>query len=246
MSTPTDSTLVCLLRSPTGPNDSYEATLAAAGFRVLHLPVLSFTFVQHERLQAFLDQPSAFGGLVCSSPRAVEALARAEISVAPWAVKRTYAVGPATAAALSDLGLTPASPPAGTAEALAEQIIADPPSPLPLLFPCGNRRREVLPARLTAAGVAWQELIVYETDVRTDVQWPSDAADPAWFVSFSPSGIPALQALLRQKPNARVAAIGSTTAEAIQEAGCVVDRTAATPSPKGVLAALHQANAGAG
>jgi len=208
----------------------------------VQVPVLSFTLAQPDRLRSFLEVPEAFGGLICTSPRAVQAMRKAinDATLPPWRVKRTYAVGPATAEALAALGLSPETPLAGTAEALAEQIIQAPPAPLPLLFLCGNRRREVLPAMLTAAGIAWQELQVYETHVQTDVSLP-EGPSPMWIVSFSPSGVPALQALLSEAPDARIAAIGSTTATAVQEQGLTVSAVAKTPSPKGLVAALQAA-----
>ncbi|NBB85130.1 MAG: uroporphyrinogen-III synthase [Bacteroidetes bacterium] len=233
---------VCLLRASSGAEDAYARALHAIGYEAVQVPVLSFTVAQPERLRSFLELPEAFGGLICTSPRAVQALTSAarEATLPPWRVKRTYAVGPATAEALAALGLSAETPLAGTAEALAEQIIQAPPGPLPLLFLCGNRRHEVLPAMLTAAGIAWQELQVYQTHVRTDVSLP-EGPSPTWVVSFSPSGVPALQALLSEAPDARIAAIGPTTATAVKERGLAVSAVAKTPSPKGLVAALQAA-----
>ena len=233
---------VGLLRQSSGPEDAYARALHAVGYEVVQVPVLSFTFAQPGRLRSFLETPEAFGGLICTSPRAVQAMTEAasEAMLPPWRVKRTFAVGPATAEAVAALGLSPETPLAGTAEVLAEQIIQAPPAPLPLLFLCGNRRREVLPAMLTAAGVAWQELQVYQTHVQTDVSLP-EGPSPAWVVSFSPSGVPALQALLSEAPDARIATIGPTTATAVQKRGLTVSAVAETPSPKGLVAALQAA-----
>jgi len=233
---------VCLLRQSSGPEDAYARALHAVGYAAVQVPVLAFTFTQPERLRSALETPEAFGGLICTSPRAVQAITEAvsEATLLPWRVKRTYAVGPATAEALAALGLLAETPLGGTAETLAEQIIQAPPAALPLLFPCGNRRREVLPAMLTAAGIAWQQQQVYETQVQTDISLPEGPA-PEWIVSFSPSGVPALQTLLSEAPDARVAAIGPTTATAVQQQGLAVSAVAETPSPTGLVAALQGA-----
>lgn len=225
-----------------GPDDAYAQALGAIGYAVVQVPALSFTFTQPDRLRACLGAADAFGGLICTSPRAVHAITEATgaAALSPWRIKRSYAVGPATAEALAALGLAPEQPLAGTGEALAEQIIQAPPAPLPLLFLCGNRRREVLPAMLTAAGIAWQEQQVYATHEQTDVSLP-EGPSPAWVVSFSPSGIPALQALLSEAPDACIAAIGPTTASALQACGLPVSAVAARPSPEGLAAALQVA-----
>lgn len=233
---------VCLLRQSSGPEDAYARALHAVGYATVQVPVLAFTFTQPERLHSFLETPAAFGGLICTSPRAVQAITNAVSAGAlpPWRVKQAYAVGPATAEALTALGLPAETPRGGTAEALAKQIIQAPPAAQPLLFLCGNRRREVLPAMLTAAGIAWQQQQVYETQVQTNVSLPEGPA-PTWFVSFSPSGVPALQTLLSEVPDARIATIGPTTAAAVEERGLTVSAVAKAPSPKGLVAALQGA-----
>lgn len=243
MTAAADRPRVCLLRASAGADDAYAQALEAVGYGVVQVPVLFFTVPQPDRLRSFLEVPDAFGGLICTSPRAVQAIAEAtsEAMLPPWRIKRTYAVGPATAEALAALGLSSEKPLGGTAEALAEQIIQAPPTPLPLLFLCGNRRREVLPALLTAAGIAWQEQCVYETQVQTDVRLPAGTL-PAWLVSFSPSGVAALQTLQAEAPHARIAAIGPTTAAAVENKGLAVSAVAETPSPTGLAAALQAAD----
>lgn len=235
---------VLLLRSSRGADDPYAAALAAAGYEARCEPVLRFTFPRQETLAARVAHPHRYSGLICTSPRAVEALAailpRYPDRAAAWQDTPAYAVGPRTAEALRALGLTPRGAESGTAEALAGRVVA---STAPLLFLAGSRRRDALPRALEARGVVFEELVVYETHLRTDLDL-SGHAPLRWVVFFSPSGVAAArQARGLDGGAVRKAALGPTTAAALQGKGWAADAVAAAPRPEALADALRTADA---
>jgi uroporphyrinogen-III synthase len=135
---------------------------------------------------------------------------------------------------------------AGDAAALAEQIAAAV-SAGPLLFLCGNRRRDTLPNRLREADLAFDEVVVYETRTRRDLTLPASPESPGslWLVFFSPSGLEAVEQAPSVDPgqlhDARIAAIGPTTGGALEKAGWAVEAVAAEPSPEALLDAIRDA-----
>jgi uroporphyrinogen-III synthase len=156
-----------------------------------------------------------------------------------WQDKPVYVVGPRTADAVRELGLTPIGAETGNAEALAQHIVQQH-FEAPLLFLCGSRRRDVIPKQLQAAGTVFAELCVYETHLRTDLELPPPASI-AWMVFYSPSGVEAMQQIGYDASSIRKAAIGPTTAEALEEAVWQVDAIAQEPTPGALVAAIRKA-----
>lgn len=242
MTRPVDTVL---FREATEP-DPYEGALAEAGFRPVSIPVLRFDFVNQTALRAALEAPDAYGGLILTSPRAVEALGEVlpwlPAENARWHSRPVFVVGPATAARARRLGFDPEGEASGSAELLADYITRRSWA-APLLFLCSNRRRDVLPDRLAAAAVPVEELCVYETHPRTDLDL---AAYPGlrWAVFFSPSGIEAaVQARGIDWRQVHKAAIGPTTAEALAARGWSAAAVAAEPTPEALVRALRRETA---
>ena len=143
---------------------------------------------------------------------------------------------------------------AGSATALLPMVIdavrcaAAPPGPV--LFVCGERRLDALPAGLQAARIAVLEVPVYRMQALAPAQlqaeWAAGAAagglqapaQPLVAVLFSPSGVEAAAAAgLLQGPTLLVA-IGPTTAQALALAGLQCAAVATEPTPRGVLQAI--------
>lgn len=231
---------VCLFREPE-EHDPYEAALSAAGFQVYAIPVLSFRLIDQEGLIAALERADTYGGLILTSPRAVQALAESlkwlPGNVVLWHTKPVFAVGMRTASDLRLIGFRPEGEESGTGAQLARYIIRQE-IDRPLLFLCGNLRREELPDKLRAAGVPFEELCVYETLPAATIDLSGHPL-PDWVVFFSPSGVEAV----RRKHgidwhSVRLAAIGQTTAEAIRQDGLEVEAVAAEPTPESLLQAI--------
>ncbi len=240
--------LVCLLRA-LETDDLYARALGEAGYEVLAQPVLEFTLVNQEALHEKLHRPEDYDGLIVTSPRAVEALAgfieESSPTTASWQKKAAFAVGPKTASALRTLGFEPQGEAAGSAHKLANVVIRHP-FEKPLLFVCGNRHRHELPNLLRRAQVAFEVCIVYETRSRTDMASLTKTT-PDWLVFFSPSGVEAVDRVLgMNRATIRCAAIGPTTAAALEAAGWTVDAVAATPTPDALVAAVQEFGRGRG
>ena len=236
---------VMLLRSGR-EEDPYEAAFREAGYSVRCRPVLAFDQVDGPALAQRLNQAAQYAGLVVTSPRAVgalkEALSGGADERAAWQGKSAFAVGPRTAEALEALGFAPQGQESGSAQELAALIVRHS-FKEPLLFLCGNRRRDVLPNRLREAGIPFEEQRVYETRLRTDLDLTTPTV-PDWLVFFSPSGIEAVrQAGAMQDAHhlaaVRLAAIGPTTARALREAGWAPDAVADRPAPDALVEAIR-------
>ena len=108
------------------------------------------------------------------------------------------------------------------------------------LFPCSNARREEIPSFLSEKGYRYRELIVYHTrDNNLDGHAPQDYD---MVVFFSPSGV---GSLVRHFPhfkqgNIRMAAFGPATAQAVKQAGFVLDIEASLPQTLSMTAAIEQ------
>ncbi|MEZ4703444.1 MAG: uroporphyrinogen-III synthase [Rhodothermales bacterium] len=238
--------LVYLLRTPdegSDVRDRFENALDGEGFRAVSIPVIAYENAGEEALRQALLRPEGYGGLVLTSPRAaqrlVETLARYRIDPMPWIARPAFAVGPATARLLAAAGFAPVGEESGEASRLARQVVRRE-TAHPWLFLCGNRRRDALPGQLVAAGVPFEECLVYRT-VDLEPDWRAYAV-PTWMAFFSPSGVlhaaPALPDTWRA---VRAAAIGPTTAEALKTAGWMPEAIAAAPTPAALATAIKAA-----
>ncbi len=107
------------------------------------------------------------------------------------------------------------------------------------LFPCSNIRNDSVPDILTKHGLTFTEAVVYET-------LPADLSDLTEvfydiICFFSPSGV---NSLLHNFPdwkqkNTRLAAFGSTTAQAILDLGLKLDIQAPLPNAPSMVGALE-------
>ena len=255
---PEEAPHVLLLRSPDAEGeDRYVQALAERGFRAVCRPVLRFAFAGAPGftggdVTARLRRPDRYEGLILTSPRASQALADVLLDASSglqetWQGKPAFTVGPKTADVLRESGLKPTGGDSGDADALAAHIVQEMPNEAgaarPLLFLCGNRRREALPERLRAEGVAFEECVAYETHLR-EGPWleASKGEAPDWAVFFSPSGVEAVRQ--SDEPGwgaVRKAALGPTTAGALEAAGGPPDAVAARPTPEALAEALAMA-----
>ncbi|XP_036191541.1 uroporphyrinogen-III synthase isoform X4 [Myotis myotis] len=181
--------------------------LGLHGLEATLIPVLSFEFLSLPTFWEKLSRPEGYGGLIFTSPRAVEAVelsleqdgkSEGEGRIPPvgdtgfqksvwkkslretWNAKPVYVVGNATASLgqpgsrgtrshgrrvccfpVKKLGLEAEGESSGNAEKLAEWICSREPPALPLLFPCGALKGEVLPQMLKDKGIPMESIIVY-------------------------------------------------------------------------------------
>ncbi|XP_026506738.1 LOW QUALITY PROTEIN: uroporphyrinogen-III synthase [Terrapene carolina triunguis] len=261
---------VLLLKEPkdrdSGP-DPYIQELGLYGFEAALIPVLSFELVSLQTFFEKLSHPDHYEGLIFTSPRAVEAakLCLGENSKneawsnslkEKWNTKSAYVVGKATASLVEEIGLAPQGEKCGNAEKLAAYICArETPNSSPLLFPCGSLKREVLPTILKEKGgqplELYFNLLTYCGNPHPSLQeslknYFSQQGIPASITFFSPSGVRfCLQHIQKFSGDLinqiKFAAIGPTTAEAMEAEGIPVSCTAENPSPQDLAAGIKKA-----
>ncbi|KAI0098865.1 uroporphyrinogen-III synthase [Nemania sp. FL0031] len=203
---------VLLLKTKSSPTDAYEDLFSTPHegfhFEPTFVPVLQHCFaedglkslrelLQEKRINNSLD--SAYGGLIFTSQRAVEAFAKlveeGQDNNESWPHLQDvpiYSVGPATTRALKAI---PQSPPlriygehTGNGEALAQYILEhygeyyrDRPTKPPLLFLVGEQRRDIIPKTLMDPALPAEtrievtETVVYGTGVMES--FPRDFAE---------------------------------------------------------------------
>ncbi|XP_032346566.1 uroporphyrinogen-III synthase isoform X1 [Camelus ferus] len=131
---------VLLLKDPKEDDrgqDPYIRELGLYGLEATLIPVLSFEFLSLPSFLEKLSQPDSYGGLIFTSPRAVEAVElclekdnKAEVwkksLKEKWNAKSVYVVGNATASLVNKMGLHTEGENCGNAEKLAEYICSSP------------------------------------------------------------------------------------------------------------------------
>ena len=233
-------------------------------------------FINQQTLLDHISRPHTYSALVATSPRgaaaAITALTTLGSSSSPhllsaWQEKPFYVVGDGSAAVIarSSLSLSVHAI-GGNAARLATAIAASHnPQSTRLLVLSGNLRRAELFTTLTAAGVHYDELTVYETRtnsrLRTQWQQLADTAEAGgWVAYFSPSGVAGVRQCMEGEEEGeegevvgggkgrcerwlamRVAALGATSGTAVREAGWTVHAVAQSPSPTHLLAAIQTA-----
>ncbi|XP_076982495.1 uroporphyrinogen-III synthase isoform X2 [Tamandua tetradactyla] len=228
---------VLLLKDPKGDDcgqDPYITELGLYGLEATLIPVLSFEFLSLPSFSEKLSHPEGYGGLIFTSPRAVEAVElclekdnKTEIWTKSlkekWNAKSVYVVGNATAS-------------------LGESSV------LPLLFPCGTLKGETLPKMLKDKGIPMESITVYQKIPHPGIQvslrsYFSQLGVPASIAFFSPSGLMySLEHILELSRDSisqiKFAAIGPTTARALAAQGLPVSCTAESPTPRALAAGI--------
>ena len=148
--------------------------------------------------------------------------------------KQIFALEGKTSSGLLTSGIK-ANSESASADELADEIV-DSKTCKSVLHPCGNLRLPVLESKLRQAGVAYTDLVVYQTKIVTDkkVNKQFDA-----ILFYSPSGVEGFMAQNNFGNETVCCCIGQTTAQALKEkkntANIVLP---AEPSPKAMLTSL--------
>jgi len=119
---------------------------------------------------------------------------------------------------------------AGDGETLAEKIIDA--RPARLIFFCGNKRRDTIPAALREASIPTDEMVVYRN--RATPEKINERFDAVAF--FSPTGVESFFSLNEPEAGTTCFAIGNTTAGALER----FTKNRIVTSPQPTQAALLQ------
>jgi len=200
-------------------------------------------------LDLALDRLNFYNAVALTSPRAAAALSEriALRGNTLWPRDNPPAVwagGAATASALNGtVGpvYTPIereSAPLGVAETLARAMLEAQVAG-PVLFPCGNSRRDELPERLRQRGIPVDEVVCYISVLASEPAARFAAGRGGVLVVASPS---VAQLLIRAcSPHSRpdLVAAGPTTADSARASGWAPAGVAAHPTADSVVAAVR-------
>ncbi len=215
---------------------------------VQEYPLISFTAPNDwAPLDHALERLSGYGAVAVTSPRAAAAVALRvklrERAGPPEALPAVWAGGTATLAALGDV-LGPVRTPTesstvdGAAATLARAMV-NANVVGPVLFPCGETRREELPAILRRQGIQVDEVVCYRSVLAGEPAAHAAAIRGSVIVVAS-SGVAHL--LARACPPASrpdLLAVGPTTAASARASGWPPAAVAAEPTAEAVAAAVR-------
>lgn len=195
-----------------------------------------------------LAELGVFEAVAFTSPRAAGAFAAraAERGVAPTAAGHPtlWAAGAGTAQALGNrLGVVRRPPERavgekGAAAALAEVLLEEGVTG-PVLFPCGDIRRDELPVRLRHEGVEVVDVVCYRSVLADEVEARRAAERARVLVVASPSVADLLARACPAEPRPPMLAVGPTTAAAARASGWPAGATAAKPTVEALAAGVR-------
>ena len=227
------------------------STLPAA---VVEHPLITFrTPRDWAPLDQALDRLSRYQAIAVTSPRAAAALADRiaergiRAGVGGW--PPVWAGGATTGAALASI-LGPARVPTqhdlaqnGAAGALTIALL-DARVVGPVLFPCGNNRRDELPDGLRREGIQVDEVVCYESVLATESAARAAAARATVMVVASPGVAHLLANACASGSRPDLVAVGPTTSAAAHSAGWKPAVVAALPTVDAVAVAIRMVLAG--
>lgn len=210
-------------------------------------PLLSFAPPLDWRpLDRALDAVARYDAVALTSPRAARALAER------WQPRRgrgtslppVWAGGPGTVAALAEVQSDVHTPSTkevgerGSARALAAAMLQAGVRG-PVLFPCGEIRREELTARLQHEGIEVDEIVCYRSVLAGETAARAAAERAAILVVTSPSVADLLARTCPPGVRPALVAVGPTTAASARAAGWAPDAVAARPTTEALVATVR-------
>lgn len=180
-----------------------------------------------------------------TSPRAARAFAERVTELGgARAAPPVWAAGAGTAQALGDV-LGPVRRPEeravgelGAAAALAAALLAAGPGG-PVLFPCGDIRRDELPARLRDGGITVDEVVCYRSVLVGEGEARGAAQRAQIVIVASPSVADLLARACPPGARPALLAVGPTTAAGAREAGWPPAGVAVRPTTEALVAGVR-------
>jgi uroporphyrinogen-III synthase len=216
-----------VLTASAGAFPGLVSALAGTGISLAIRPLLSFESPSDwNQLDTALKERHRYHAVALTSPRASQALAeRIDACRLAWdASPDIWVVGSATAEALRGRAgpvRQPDTPPQAresAAGALARAMLKAKVAS-PVLFPCGDRRRDELPDLLRLHDIQVDDVVCYRSVLASREKASAAIADSAVVIVASPSVATLLAEVSPGPSRPRLVAIGATTAEAARAAG---------------------------
>ena len=219
-----------------GLQDEYDACLDC-----IFVSVMVYECIN---IQQLIQQVNSYDSIIVTSQRAVDAL-KYILPQVKVLDKPVYTVGPATARRLKTIGFTKVyGEESGNGKELAKYMNSTIEKPTSFLFLAGEVHRKLLPDELIKHGHKVYTQIVYKTvPTVLDNYFSTHLLHNDWVVFFSPGYsdkvLKELRVLEQQGIKARIADIGTTTAEYLESQGFKVDAVATSQSDQVLKAVLN-------
>lgn len=240
-----------MLKNRTMPMDPYFQKFSENGHNAEFIPLLNHAPVSIEETTKYLAGEHFLNSVdrfIITSQRAVEVFHECLKEITendPGAASKIrskigYTVGPATEQILKENGFSDVrgGSHAGNGSLLADIVIRELPDLAHhVVFFTGVIRKNIIPVKLTKHGVTVEEVVIYKTEPKDGIEesFLSNCQEKLdWVVFFSPQGTESIVGHC-QNLKVKIASIGPTTQEYLEENGI----TAHVVAPKPTAASLY-------
>jgi uroporphyrinogen-III synthase len=235
-----------VLTASAGAFPALAAALAQVSIQLETRPLLSFEPpADWDPLDRALAQRHDYQAVALTSPRAAQAFGeRIDACRITWdlTAPAVWVVGSSTEEALrgrapvrkpNTLGRSGEAGAAALARAMVNAGVGS-----PVLFPCGDRRRDELPELLHSHRIRVDEVVCYRSVLASREEARAAVTGRTVVIVASPSVAALLAEVSEGSSRPRLVAIGSTTAEAARRAGWPPAAVAAEPSTSALASAI--------
>jgi uroporphyrinogen-III synthase len=231
-----------VLTAADGSFPGLAGALRALPAEVIELPLLTFAPPEDwTEVDRALARLAKYQAVAFTSPRAAAAFLRRWQGPGRGALPQVWAGGGGTAQALASLGGTVRVPPEaetgrlGAAAALAAAMLGEGIEG-PVLFPCGEVRRDELPTRLKQEGIEVDEVVCYRSLVAGEAVAREAIRRAGILVVASPTVAELLARISGPALRPALLAVGPTTAAAARAAGWTPAAVAQRPEIASLVA----------
>lgn len=212
---------------------------------VIEIPLLTFAEPgDWTEVDRAIGQLRRYSAIAFTSPRAAVAFGRRWENVGVEPLPAVWAAGRRTASALLPVTDTVRTAPEdevgriGAAAAVAAAMLREGLAG-PVLFPCGEIRRDELPTRLRQEGIEVDEVVCYHSVVAGDEAAREAVRRAGILVVASPGVAELLARVSASAPRPPLLAVGPTTAAAARAAGWTPAAVAAHPDVEALVAEVR-------
>jgi uroporphyrinogen-III synthase len=234
-----------VLTGAAGTLDGLARALVGAGFDVRESPLITFAPPTTWALvDQAIDQLAQYAAITLTSPRAATAFGERVVQRGRTGGSgpEVWAGGSTTAAAWPGrLGQPRVAGGGAEGEGAGERLAADVLGAGiagPVLFPCGDRRRDELPDLLRKAGLTVTEVICYCTRLADEATAAAALVGASIAIVTSPSVAQLLCRARDESTRPKLVAIGTTTATTLERAGWPPVAIARAPTSAAILEAV--------
>jgi uroporphyrinogen-III synthase len=239
-----------VLTAATGPFPGLAEALRALLVEVVQIPLLAFAPpVDWNEVDRAIGELRRYQAVAFTSPRAAVAFSRRLEKSGRDAPPPLWAAGPSTAGALVSLtDDVHTAPPEevgrmGAAAALAAAMVREGVAG-PVLFPCGEIRRDELPTRLRQEGIEVDEVVCYRPVIASEDEARDAVRRAGILIVASPTVAELLARASAPTLRPPLLAVGPTTAAAARAAGWSPAAVAARPDVQALVAEVSSLLAG--